>query len=85
MSPPRITLDDRVRRWMREAIADAVSAAVRGSTSVLLDADGSVNRYALAEACAAAMGLDISDEDVAELLWDAAFDVHDETSARRSA
>lgn len=77
MSPPRITLDDRVRRWMREAIADAVSAAVRGSTSVLLDADGSVNRYALAEACAAAMGLD--------MLLDAAFDVHDEASARRSA
>ena len=83
MSPPRITLHDRVRRWMREAVSDAQLAAVRGSTSELLMAGGTVNRYVLAEACAAAMGLDISDEDVAELLWDAAFDVHDEVERER--
>ncbi len=82
-----VTTEDRARRWMREVVSRAQLQVVRGSTSPLIETDGAVNRYVLAEACAAELGLDILDEDVAELLWDAAFDVHDEVERgrRRSA
>lgn len=82
-----VTTEDRARRWMREAVSRAQLRVVRGSPSPLIETDGAVNRYVLAEACAAELGMDILDEDVAELLWDAAFDVHDEVERgrRRSA
>lgn len=75
-----ITLEERVRRWMREAVADAQLDERRGKGTDLLDA-GVVQLTQLGEAAAAALNLDLDDEDVAELLWDTAFDVSEEIEA----
>lgn len=75
-----ITLEERVRRWMREAVADAQLDERRGKGTPLLEA-GVVQLTQLGEAAAAALGLDLDDEEIELMVWDTAFDVSEEIEA----